>query len=140
MPTLIATMSCHGIGEQTITDIAAACNLSPEKIGDIYACTALQVATIAESTIHVGAGVFQFVLPLSPSLDQDRFCAALRRVVSLNAVLRTRLVDSGNNGLVQVVTDEEHHTRRLPSDESGHDDVLARYLSEDKASPLGLTT
>ncbi|KAL6851387.1 putative NRPS-like protein biosynthetic cluster [Amphichorda felina] len=92
-------MSRHEIGQQSLADIAAACNVSPEQIDDIYACTPLQTATMAESTIHAGASIFQFILNLSPSVDQDQFCSSLQHVVSLNAVLRTRLVDtSGYTG------------------------------------------
>lgn len=127
-------MSRHEIGQQSLADIAAACNVSPEQIEDIYACTPLQTAIMAESTIHAGASIFQFILNLSPSVDQDQFCSSLQRVVSLNAVLRTRLVDSAQ-GLVQVVINEQHYTRTLPASQN-----LEQYLHQDKAEPLGLAT
>ncbi|KAF4990913.1 hypothetical protein FDECE_14205 [Fusarium decemcellulare] len=128
----ITIMSRQELEEHDLADIATACNVSREQIDDVYACTPLQIATVAESTIHAGASVFQFIFNLSPSIDQDRFCSSLQRVVSQNAVLRTRLV-SFRRGLVQVVTNEQHSTRRLPAATG-----LQEYLREDKEEPLGL--
>ncbi|KPM39273.1 Nonribosomal peptide synthetase 13 [Neonectria ditissima] len=127
-------MSQDHLDATALADVAAACNLSPPQIDDVYACTPLQIATMAESALHSGAGVFQFVLDLSPSVNVDQFCSSLRHVVSLNAVLRTRIVDC-RQGLVQVVTSEQHHTRRLAA---GTD--VQKYLLEDTQDALGLAT
>ncbi|KAM0559978.1 hypothetical protein ACHAPJ_003932 [Fusarium lateritium] len=127
-------MSRQDVDGKTLAEIATACNLSLEQIEDVYACTPLQMATMAESTLHAGASVFQFVLNLSSTIDLDRFCSSLQYVVSLNAVLRTRLVEC-RQGLVQVVANEQHHTRRV------HDDVdMKNYMIEDEKEPLGLST
>ncbi|RYP73399.1 hypothetical protein DL771_003667 [Monosporascus sp. 5C6A] len=123
-------MSQHDVDAITLTEISRVCNVSLEQIEDIYACTPLQLATIAESAIHPGASVFRFILTLSPSVDLDRFCIALRQVVSLNSVLRTRFVDC-RYGVVQVVTNERHCTQRPPGD-------AEQYLRLDKAQPLSL--
>jgi amino acid adenylation domain-containing protein len=127
-------MSRDGVDEPTLTEIAEACHISADQIEDIFACTPLQTSSMAESTIRTGASVYQFVLSLAPSVDLERVCAALQKVVSLNAVLRTRLVDC-HLGLVQVVTSgaEAHYTQRL----SGDIDV-EQYLRDDKAQPLDL--
>ncbi|KAF4967048.1 hypothetical protein FSARC_5339 [Fusarium sarcochroum] len=127
-------MSRKDVDEKTLDEIATACNLRLEQIDDVYACTPLQMATMAESTLHPGASVFQFVLDLFSTIDLDRFCTSLQNVVSLNAVLRTRLVEC-RQGLVQVVTTEQYHTRRLPSDVDIKD-----YMIEDEKEPLGLST
>ncbi|KAJ4245069.1 hypothetical protein NW762_014280 [Fusarium torreyae] len=127
-------MSRQDVDERTLAEIATACNLGLDQIEDVYACTPLQMATMAESTLHAGASVFQFVLNLSPTIDLDRFCSSLQHVVSLNAVLRTRLVEC-RQGLVQVVTNEQHHTRRLPNDVD-----MEEYMIEDEQEPLGLST
>jgi amino acid adenylation domain-containing protein len=123
-------MSRDGVDETTLIEIAEACHVSPDQIEDIYECTPLQNRAMAESAIHSGASVFQFVLSLGPSVDRDWWCTALRRVVSLNSVLRTRLVDC-RLGLVQVVTSEEHYTQRRSGD-------VEQYMRDDKAQPLGL--
>ncbi|CAM1509650.1 Fc.00g033890.m01.CDS01 [Cosmosporella sp. VM-42] len=129
MPEL-PLMSRFEVDEIVLIEISKACNVSLQQIEDVYACTPLQVAIVAESAIHNGASVFQFILALSPSVNLDRFCAALQHVVSLNAVLRTRIVDC-LHGLVQVVTDERHRTKRLSGD-------IDQYLARDKKEALDL--
>lgn len=144
MPPAVV-MSREEVDEATLTEIAEACHVSVDRIDDIYACTPLQVSSMAESTISTGASVFQFVLALGPSVELGRFCAALRRVVSLYAVLRTRLADS-RLGLMQVVItenedeDQDHgmQHRFQDGDDDDGDDAVALYLRDDKARPRGL--
>ncbi|KAG9259097.1 putative aminoadipate-semialdehyde dehydrogenase [Emericellopsis atlantica] len=131
-----AKMSPKDIDQATLAAVAAACHVSPDDIDHVYDCTPLQVATMAESTIHPGASVFQFILSLSSSVNEDRFCEALEQVVSLNPILRTRLVD-GPSGLLQVVTNQKHDTSRF-KEANENDTDLARYLEKNKSQPLGL--
>ncbi|KAK7756455.1 NRPS [Diatrype stigma] len=127
---LSTVMSRDDVDETTLIEIAETCDISISQIEDVYACTPLQTSTIAESTMRTGASVFQFVLTLAPSIDIDRFCDALRLVVSLNSILRTRLVDC-RLGLLQVVTGGAHRTERLSGD-------VEHYLHDDKAKPMSL--
>ncbi|KIM94802.1 hypothetical protein OIDMADRAFT_60571 [Oidiodendron maius Zn] len=127
LPTVV---SRDDVDEKTLIEIAEACQVSSDQIEDIYACTPLQSRSMAESAINSGASVFQFVLSLGPPVDIDRWCAALGQVVSLNSVLRTRLVDC-RLGLVQVVTSKMHYTERLAGD-------VEQYMRDDKAQPLDL--
>ncbi|RFU24629.1 hypothetical protein B7463_g11705, partial [Scytalidium lignicola] len=127
LPTV---MSRDEVDKTTLGEIAEACHVSPGQIEDIYVCTPLQNRTMAESGIHSGASVIRLVLSLGADLDRDRWCAALRRVVSLNPVLRTRLVDC-RFGLMQVVTNEEHYTRCLSED-------VEQYIRDDEAQPFDL--
>ncbi len=123
-------MSRDEVEETMLTDIAEACHVPVDQIEDIFACTPLQISTMAESAIRIGASVYQLVLSIAPSADLERLCTALQQVVSLNAVLRTRLVDC-RRGLVQVVTSEEHHTQHLSGD-------VERYIRDVKSQPLDL--
>ncbi|KAJ4118835.1 hypothetical protein NW768_010573 [Fusarium equiseti] len=127
-------ISQQDIHEKVLEEIASACGILVHQIEDVYSCTPLQTAIMAESTIHVGASVFQFVLNLTPELDLDHFCASLSQVVSLNAILRTRLVEC-SEGIVQVVTNEKHETRRLPGDTD-----IRQYMIEDEKEPMGHAT
>ncbi|CAG7559814.1 unnamed protein product [Fusarium equiseti] len=127
-------MSQQDIDEKALEEIASACGISVDQIEDVYSCTPLQTAIMAESTIHAGASVFQFVLILSSEFDLDDFCASLSQVVSLTAILRTRLVECGE-GLVQVVTNEKHKTRRLPENTD-----IKKYMVEDGKKPMGQAT
>ncbi|KAJ4003527.1 hypothetical protein NW752_012145 [Fusarium irregulare] len=127
-------VSQQDVDEKVLEEIASACGISVDQIEDVYSCTPLQTAIMAESTIHAGASVFQFVLNLSSELDLDHFCASLNQVVSLNAILRTRLVEC-SEGLVQVVTNEKHETRRLQDDTD-----IKQYMIEDEKKPMGHAT
>lgn len=118
------------LDETTLAEIAGACRVPANLIEDVYTCTPLQEGTMAESAVRPGASLFQFVLTLALSVDLDRFCIALRQVVSRNAILRTRIVDC-HCGLVQVVTSEAHFTQRRSGD-------VEKYLREDKARPPDL--
>ncbi|PNY27800.1 Nonribosomal peptide synthetase-like protein [Tolypocladium capitatum] len=124
------SMSRDGVDDATLEEVAAVCHVSVEDIQDLYACTPLQMSTMAESSIRAGANVFQFVLSLASSVDLDRFCNALTRVFKQNSVLRTRLVNC-RLGLQQVVTAEEHVTRRCLGD-------VWQYLRDIEARPMGL--
>ncbi|KAJ5101974.1 Nonribosomal peptide synthetase [Penicillium alfredii] len=126
----ITVMSRDEVDEKTLSEIADTCDVSVDQIEDIYSCTPLQISTIAESAIHTGASVFRFFFTLAPSVDVDRFCAALARVSSLNAILRTRLVDC-RFGLLQVVSREEHCTERYSGD-------IGEYIHQEKESSLEL--
>lgn len=127
-------MSQQDIDEKALEEISSACGISVDQIEDVYSCTPLQTAIMAESTIHAGASVFQFVLNLSPELNLDHFCASLSQVISHNTILRTRLVEC-SEGLVQVVTNEKHETRRLPENTD-----IKKYMIEDGKKAMGHAT
>ncbi|KAI0543417.1 putative aminoadipate-semialdehyde dehydrogenase [Xylaria curta] len=121
-------MSLADVDEPTLSDIAKACNIPTGLIMEVYSCTPMQLSMIAETR----AEVFQFILSFGPTADIDRFCHAIQQVVSMNSVLRTRIVECGL-GIVQVVTSEKHVTERLSGD-------LKQYLDDDRTHRLGLGT
>ncbi|KAK2773268.1 NRPS [Emmonsiellopsis sp. PD_33] len=121
-------MSRDGLDILTLTEIAEACQISPNQIDDVYSCTPMQKRIMGESAIRPNANIYQYVFSFGSSFDIDRFCAALRLVVSRNSILRTRLVDC-SLGLVQVVTSEEHLTER-------HHEGRDRYMVGGLGAPL----
>lgn len=120
-----SVMSRDEIDEATLAEIAKACNVPASSIEDIYSCTPLQLSMIAETRSEM----FHFVVSFGLAADIDRFCEALRQVVSLNSVLRTRLVKC-SLGIVQVVTNAEHSTERRSGD-------VEEYLCDEEARCLG---
>ncbi|RYP74773.1 hypothetical protein DL769_003947 [Monosporascus sp. CRB-8-3] len=114
-------MSKAEVDEITLVDIAGACNVPADRIEDIYSCTPIQLSMISETRSEI----FQFVLSFGPEANMDGFCEALRQVVSLNAILRTRFAKC-SLGIVQVVVDEDHVTERL----SGN---VEKYLGDGMA-------
>ncbi|KAI0402888.1 putative aminoadipate-semialdehyde dehydrogenase [Xylaria palmicola] len=121
-------MSLAEVDEPTLAKIAKACGIPEGLIVDIYACTPIQLSMIAETR----AEVLQFILSFGPTADIDRFCQAIQQVVSMNSVLRTRIVEC-SLGTVQVVTSEEHVTEHLSGD-------VEQYLEDDRNRHLGLGT
>lgn len=99
-------LSLATIGADRLEEIARKCRVPVSSIEDVYQCTPLQESMIAPTRDEV----FHFVLSSDRGIDVERFCAALRRVVAANAILRTRIVALEGLGLVQVVTGEEHVT------------------------------
>ncbi|KAK2879481.1 NRPS [Arthroderma sp. PD_2] len=115
---------------EDLTQIAEACSVPESQVEDVYPCTFLQSNCLAESSIRSGASIYHFTLSLAPSVDLDLLCASLQRVVSLNSILRTRIVDS-HLGLVQVVTTGDHCTQRLSGD-------ITEHIKDEKACLLNL--
>lgn len=113
-------------------EIADACNVLTEQIEDFYECTATQLGMFAESAKCDGAYQTLSVSSLESSIDQCRFCAALRHVYRANAVLRTRIVEC-SLGIVQAVIDEDLEIRR-PTD------GLEHYLQKEKKRHMWLGT
>ncbi|KJK76130.1 hypothetical protein H634G_08536 [Metarhizium anisopliae BRIP 53293] len=114
----------------TLSDIARACDVYPDMIEDVYPCTDFQVNTMVESALRSSGFTHRYAFKLAHTVDLDRLCDALQQVVSRNAMLRTRIVDTGR-GFVQVVTNQPHRTARL----SGS---LDHFFGTDTTSALGL--
>jgi amino acid adenylation domain-containing protein len=98
--------------------------VSPGEIEDIYTCVHQQEDQMSATRSER----FQIVLSVGPEIDMDRWCDALRRVVAVTPVMRTRLVRC-RLGTLQVVIAGDHVTERLSGD-------LERYLGDDEARRL----
>ncbi|KAI1765644.1 putative aminoadipate-semialdehyde dehydrogenase [Hypoxylon sp. FL1150] len=121
-------MSLDDLDESTIADLANACNIPTESIEDVYSSTPVQLDMIAETRNEA----IHFVLDLGPEADIDKFGEAIRKVVSLYPIFRTRLAPCGF-GILQVVTKEEHVTERRSDD-------FEKYLNGDSTHRMGLGT
>lgn len=127
MAKLLCVRSLTEVNEASLTQIATACNIPASAIEDVYSCTPLQLSMISETrseTLHL-------VLRFSPMTSIERFCDALRKVVALNAPLRTRFVDTHSQlGILQVVVGEEH----VSATENRTEDIEV-YLQQDQITP-----
>jgi amino acid adenylation domain-containing protein/thioester reductase-like protein len=101
-------------------------------VTDVYPCTPFQEGIMALSTSNPGTYVAQHVFKLSQELSAElaRFRAAWDTVVAAHPILRTRIVQTELQGLVQVVSDEKILWK-------SHDD-LEQFLRMDKSIPLGV--
>ncbi|KAM0454492.1 hypothetical protein ACHAPV_008363 [Trichoderma viride] len=97
----------ESINRSTLTQQAASlCNVQATQIQDIFPCTPLQEGLLAMTEKHSGDYISQNVYNLEPEIDIERFKAACERVVDSLPILRTRIIDLPEEGLVQVVVDE----------------------------------
>ncbi|KAH8797947.1 putative aminoadipate-semialdehyde dehydrogenase [Xylogone sp. PMI_703] len=129
-PTIV--MSRDEVDETTLAEIAEVCDISIDHIEDVFACTHLQIASMADSALSARASQYQYVLSLGLSVDTGQLCGAMSQVVMLNAILRTRLVDC-KLGLLQIVTNNEHETQCYSSSED-----ISQYLRREKERPFYL--
>ncbi|KAL8641307.1 MAG: hypothetical protein Q9228_001859 [Teloschistes exilis] len=118
--------------EQQRLHAASLCNVKPDNIEDLYPCTPLQEGLLALSMKRQGDYIGRNVMRLSPSVDINRFRKAWEKVVSEVPILRTRIVDISDRGLLQAVV------RGLPCWTDAYD--LDDFMSKEQETPIGLGT
>ena len=93
------------LDDNLVEEVAKSCEVDQDKIEDVFPAIFTQVDYVRPDK----AIMFIITITLSDHLDRDRWCKAIRKVVALNPILRTRVVES-SQGWVNVVTNEEHVT------------------------------
>ncbi|KAK8064710.1 Amino acid adenylation [Apiospora phragmitis] len=86
--------------------IAKTCNIDAADVADAFPCTPLQEGLLALTAKRAGDYVARFVYPLLPDTASEKFFTAWEAVVSDTPILRTRIVDLGERGLVQAVINQ----------------------------------
>lgn len=124
------------IPKAVLEDLGNSCHISPSSIEDVYSCTPIQLGLMADSLHDPGVYIYRDVFSLSRTIDIDQLCWAIDRVLSLNQILRTRIADSKELGLVQVVVniDVAQKTRLLLGVS------VPQYLRDDGQLLMGLGT
>ncbi|EFQ85732.1 hypothetical protein PTT_19246, partial [Pyrenophora teres f. teres 0-1] len=115
---------------QLSQDAAAMCSVAASIVEDVYPCSPLQEGLMSLTAKRAGDYIMQTVLELQADVDEDAFRAAWEQVVQLTAVLRTRIVQHSELGLLQVVVVEKMQWTEAHA--------LEEYLEEDKAVSMGL--
>lgn len=90
----------------------------------------MQLGTIVESIERGDVYIYRTIFSFQPGVDIQRYCTGLSQVVSRNAVLRTRIVDS-SHGLVQAVLRQPHIVRHPTQS-------VVEYLRHDRAQRMQL--
>jgi aryl carrier-like protein len=149
--SLLSASQLGSLTEEEIKNrVAAICGFSsPGCVEDVMPLTSLQAGLLAMTARrpgdYVGRGSRQAIemrdwhfriqtarlaFDLRQHVDVDRFRRACEEVVNRVAILRTRIVDLGSAGLVQVISDRPIQW---------HDaENLNDYLQSDEAEPMGL--
>ncbi|RDW84209.1 uncharacterized protein DSM5745_04535 [Aspergillus mulundensis] len=131
-PKPFALIQSHGHGnlQDTLQAVASQCQISPERIEDMYPCSPMQESLVAQLEGNTNLYVRQFVFRISHDAPLDRFRQAWEDTVRANPVLRTRICDDpSGRGFVQVVVDD------LPS-WSVYETALSDFLQKDAITAM----
>lgn len=89
--------------ETSLDEIALACHTDKENIEDVYPCTPLQEGLITSSDSKAANYVGRASLRLPHKISLSRLKRAWERVLQVQPILRTRIIDLPAEGLVQVI-------------------------------------
>lgn len=93
----------HISREEVKNQAAYLCGIETTDVEDVFPCTPLQAGLLAETIRRPGDNVLTETLVFRKDVDVCRFRAAWQRVVQANSILRTRIVDLAQHGIVQIV-------------------------------------
>ncbi|EGE02744.1 nonribosomal peptide synthase pes1 [Trichophyton equinum CBS 127.97] len=82
------------------------CNVKESQVIDIYPCTSLQEGLLALTAKREGSYVARNVFQIGDGINVNKLRHAWEQVVSMNPILRTRIVSLPHHGIMQVVLDE----------------------------------
>ncbi|KAJ9634430.1 hypothetical protein H2204_006255 [Knufia peltigerae] len=112
------------------SEAACACDSEPSAIEDIYPCTPTQEGLFTFSLKSSTPYVAQRVACIPDEIDVNAWKKAWDEVVQRSPILRTRLIQSTEPGLWQVVLKENITWRQS--------DNLSQYLNTDKKEKMDL--
>ncbi|KAL0257647.1 NRPS protein [Diplodia seriata] len=115
------------------TEAAELCGVDASAIEDIYPCTPLQEVLMAFTARSTQSFVAQRIAPVADEPTATLLAAAWEAAASTSPILRTRVVQFRDHGLLQVVV-------RAPIAWHTSSPTLASYLASERASPMGLGT
>ncbi|KAL3429906.1 hypothetical protein BDV09DRAFT_200156 [Aspergillus tetrazonus] len=116
--------------EQRLATVAEQCSVAVEQVQDVYPCTPLQEALLANTSRQQAAYVSRQSYVLSNNIDLARFKAAWEALAKATPILRTRIVIRAE-GSCQVVV-------KGPIEWLHHSGALDDYIEQDKAREMGL--
>ncbi|KAJ5347939.1 acetyl-CoA synthetase-like protein [Penicillium brevicompactum] len=115
-----------------ISFTAGQCKVPTEAIQDIYPCTALQeglmISTIKARDMYIARCIFD----LTGGIDVEKLKAAWQATVDANVMLRTRIVQSPSEGMIQAVLSQDQSIIKWASFAS-----VEAFHKEDKALSMG---
>ncbi|SPJ79465.1 uncharacterized protein FTOL_07856 [Fusarium torulosum] len=90
-----------------IKEISTCYGVNPDAIEDVFPCTPLQEGLIFETLKRPGYYIRQAVIKLSHGMSRTRLVRAWERVIRAKPILRTRVIQHEQLGLLQVVSNEQ---------------------------------
>jgi amino acid adenylation domain-containing protein/non-ribosomal peptide synthase protein (TIGR01720 family) len=111
-------------------EVAASCGADADLVEDVYPCSPLQEGLMSLTSKRSGDYIMQSVLELSSGVDEGVFRAAWEHVTRSIAILRTRMVQHSELGLLQAVVAEDMQWTEAEG--------LEEYLDKGKSASMGL--
>ncbi|KAK4185106.1 putative HC-toxin synthetase [Podospora australis] len=111
-------------------EVSRLCEVNEEDVEDVYPCTPLQEALMALSAKVKEAYVAQRVLKMDTEESAKKLQNAFEAIAADSAIMRTRIVQVSDHGLLQVLVKEPVVWRSAAS--------LAEYLEMDRDEEMGL--
>ncbi|KAF2471468.1 uncharacterized protein BDR25DRAFT_368329 [Lindgomyces ingoldianus] len=111
-------------------EAAVSCSVDVGLVEDLYPCSPLQEGLVSLTSKRAGDYIMQGVLELRAEMDEEAFRAAWEHIFRSMAVLRTRIVQNSNLGLLQAVISEDIQWLKAEG--------LEEYLEKDKSVSMGL--
>lgn len=113
--------------------VADLCGSQPQGVSDIYPLTATQHSIVQETLSRPGAFWLHNIFEIPENVDVGRLERAWRSVVSAHAILRTRIIKTHEDELLQAVmalSDEVMHADCPSTD-------IDAFIAADKQRELG---
>lgn len=117
----------HEVKEQA----AERCNIDPALIEDIYPCTPLQEGLVAMTAKLSTAYISRNIIEIPEEIQIQRFMRAWDSVVTSNAILRTRIIQT-KHGAMQVVVNK--------GIEWASSSNISSYMEQDAGLPMTMGT
>ncbi|GME39287.1 Nonribosomal peptide synthase [Neofusicoccum parvum] len=118
--------------EAARSEAASLCGVDPSMIEDIYPCTPLQEVLMAFTARSTKSFVAQRIADIPDESAALKLAAAWEAAASSSPILRTRVVQFQDHGLLQVVVKEP-----ISWDTAAD---LDAYIAAEKSDPMGLGT
>lgn len=118
--------------EAARSEAAEVCGVESSMIEDIYPCTPLQEVLMAFTARSDKSFVAQRIAEISDKDTADKLVAAWETAAADSPILRTRIVEFQDHGLLQVVINEKI--------DWAHSTSLESYIEAEKSAPMGLGT
>jgi amino acid adenylation domain-containing protein len=113
-------LKSDSLSKSVQSQAAGLCGVNENIVTDVYPCTGLQEGLLAMTAKNNGHYVAHFKIPLQPGFSVSRFKSAWSQLVSETAILRTRIVDLPDQGLVQVVLQDVQELKEFSREEIYH--------------------
>ncbi|KAK2841631.1 NRPS [Arthroderma sp. PD_2] len=116
-----------------IASAATQCGSKPDRVLDIFPCAPLQEGLLSLTTKRRSDYIMRQALEICDAIDMENFYKSWETVIATAPILRTRIIDLPEHGLMQTILKESIKL-------SSYRIELSAYLERDHQEEMGLGT